>query len=355
MKIEMKGKYLDNFCSNDYLGLSQHTHLKEKAAHYLDRYGSGSTASRLICGSTSVFEHLEKKLALFKGTEDSLIFNSGFQANISVIPALTDKRSIIFSDRLNHNSIIQGVLLARCDIVKYRHNDLNDLSEHLKRAAHSDYSRKVIVTESVFSMDGDISDIQQLVHLAEEHNAILIVDEAHATGVLGEKGSGLCNGQVDLVMGTFGKALGGFGSYIACSAQIKHYLINCCGGFIYTTALPPAVLGAIEGALELVPGMAKERSRLHDNCHKVRASLQKSGWDTINSNSQIIPVVIGTEEETLELSAYLENNGILATAIRPPTVERGKSRIRLTLSAAHSDDQLEHLMSVFNKWKTNQH
>ena len=346
--VQVDGRTMVNFSSNDYLGISKHPELGRRAGEFTEQYGNGSTASRLICGSLDCFTALEQKLAALKQVESVLIFNSGFQANLSIIPALADNSSLVLSDQLNHNSIIQGVTLARCTKQLFDHNDLDHLEHLLKHHQDKGQSRTLIVTESVFSMDGDQADIDRLVELSEAYNAILIVDEAHATGVLGEQGMGLTAGKrVDITIGTFGKALGSFGAYIASSAKIRDYLINCCNGFIYTTALPPAILGAVDAALDVIADMDEVRARLQDNAQLLRHRLQQLGYDTGNSTTQIIPVLLGDEKRTLAMSVKLEQAGFLATAIRPPTVPMGESRIRIALSAAHSREQIEALVEVF--------
>lgn len=348
--VEVDGRTMVNFCSNDYLGISKHPELRDRATAFTRRYGTGSTASRLICGSLDCFESVERKLAELKQVEGILIFNSGFQANVSVIPALADTDSLILSDRLNHNSIIQGIHLARCARQLFDHNDLDHLENLLVDSKNRHYSRKIIVTESVFSMDGDQSDIDRLIYLANEHDAILFVDDAHATGVLGKKGMGLTTGKkVDVTMGTFSKALGSFGAYIACSSTIRDYLVNCCSGFVYTTALPPSTLGAIDAALDIVPAMDEERSMLQGNAEYLRNALQQLGHDTGQSTTQIIPVILGDETSTMAMSQKLETAGFLVTPIRPPTVPEGESRIRIALSAAHTRDQIEALVKVFRR------
>jgi len=350
-EVLVDGRKLLNFCSNDYLGLSRHPLLKERALEFFDRYGAGSTASRLICGSYNCFEDVENKLASLKGVEAALVFNSGFQANSSLLPALTDKDSLILSDHLNHSSIIQGALLSRCRVIPFNHNDVDHLRRILWQNRDVGYSRILIVTESVFSVDGDMSDIDSMIALAEEFQALLIVDEAHATGVLGPRGMGLtCGKGVDLTMGTFGKACGSFGAYVACSKQMRDYLINCCSGFIYTTAMPPSVVGSIDAALELIPQMDEERHELHMNADFLRKSLHKLGFNTGDSASQIIPVIIGNEREALAVSDWLEENGVLATALRPPTVEQGGSRVRLTLTALHRKRDAERVIDIFRRW-----
>lgn len=349
--MEIDGKRRIVFCSNDYLGLSQHPLLKERAAAYVVRYGAGATASRLINGNLPCFIEVEKKLAALKGTEAALIFNSGWQANVSLLPALTDRKSLIISDRLNHNSLINGCLLARCRVIRFRHNDMDHLEKLLDENRNAGFSRIVIATESVFSMDGDEGDIDRLVALSRAFDAILLVDEAHATGVLGPKGMGLtCGKGVDVAMGTFGKALGSFGAYIACSEKVRAYMINNCAGFFFSTGLPPAVLGAVDAALDLVPRMDEARAGLHGRANRLRESLRALGWSTGPSTTQIVPVLVGSDRDALELSAFLEERGILASAIRPPTVPEGESRIRISLSALHTDDHLDQLIDAFQTW-----
>ena len=350
-KVLIDGRPMLNFCSNDYLGLARHPLLKQRSAEFLERYGAGSTASRLICGSYECFDIVEKKLADLKQTECALLFNSGFQANISVLPALAGPDSLILSDQLNHNSIILGALLARCKKIVFKHNDLADLRRLLKENQDKGFDRILIVSESVFSMDGDRSDIDTLEALAEEFQALLVLDEAHASGVMGKEGMGLsCGRNIDLVIGTFGKACGSFGSYIACSEKLRDYLINCCAGFIYSTALPPSVIGSIDASLDLIPGMKKERLELCRKTDFLRSSLKELNYNTGLSTTQIIPLIVGDERETMALSKWFEKNGIIATAIRPPTVSKGQSRIRLTLSTAHSWKDIEKLVNVIKQW-----
>ena len=349
VEVEINGKIMVNFSSNDYLALSRHPELKKRAAEFMKKYGAGSTASRLICGTTSCYGPVEKKLAALKGTEAALILNSGFQANITVLPALTDKKSLILSDELNHNSLIQGAILSRCEKKIFHHNDTFHLEELLKEAEKKDYSRILIVTESVFSMDGDCANLSALAWLSREYGAMLMVDEAHATGVLGKNGMGLCAGEdIDIIMGTFGKAAGSFGAYVAISEKMRDYFINKCTGFVFSTALPPQVIGAIDAALDLMPLMDRERIFLHENADYIRKKFHEMGLDTAGSNTQIIPVITGSEEKTLNLARYLMERGILATPIRPPTVEKGKSRIRLTISSGHTKEHINNLVKAFD-------
>jgi 8-amino-7-oxononanoate synthase len=350
--VEVEGRRMLNFCSNDYLGLSRHPLLEKRAIEYLQKYGSGSTASRLVCGNYDCFEKVEERIAGLTEYESALIFNSGFQANVSLLPALADRDTLILSDRLNHNSIIQGALLSRCHIKRFRHNDMNHLEELLRENRDNGCSRFLVVTESVFSMDGDQSDIDTLVKLNKEYGTVLIVDEAHGTGVLGKRGMGQTSGKdVDIVMGTMGKACGSFGAYIASSAKMREYLINFCYGLIYSTALPPSVIGAMDAALELIPAMDKERHDLLSKATAFRSSLNELGYNTGKSTTQIIPVIIGDEGDALDLSKWLEDNNILTMTFRYPTVAQGESRVRISLSAAHTQEHLERVIDLLKRWR----
>lgn len=344
--VEIDGSSLINFSSNDYLGLAHHPALIEGGITYLNRYGAGVGASRLVCGSYPFFAELEDRLAALKGTEAALIMNSGFQANVALVPALVNRDSLVLTDRLCHNSIIQGVLLSRARHHRFRHNDLDHLRQLLKRHGR-DGERILIITETVFSMDGDRSDLGALIDIARGHQAMLMVDEAHATGVLGAKGMGLaCGKDIDLIMGTFGKGMGSYGAYVACSAEMREYLINFCAGFIYSTALPPAVLGSIDAALTLVPTLDRERAHLQGLAHSLRQGLHQIGLSTGDSTTQIVPVILGGEKETMAMSHWLKENGMLAAAIRPPTVEQGKARLRVALSSQHTKEQVDRLLQA---------
>jgi 8-amino-7-oxononanoate synthase len=341
------GRALLDASSNDYLGLSQHPLVKARAAEWAERHGAGAPASRLVTGTRDITLAVEERLAAFKGCEAALLFNTGFQANATVIPALARvgaDDTVIFSDELNHASIVHGARMAKGRTEIFRHNDLDHLETLLRR--HD--GRKLILTESVFSMDGDRADLAALVQLAERHGAALYVDEAHASGVLGPQGRGLaaaCGG-VDIVMGTLGKAFGAFGAYIAGSRTLIDYLVNRCPGFIYTTALPPAVLGAVDAALDLVPDMDAEREQLARNAQRLREALALRNYDTLGSTTQIIPAVIGSEADALAAARALEDAGVLTVAIRPPTVPAGTSRLRLTLNSSFSEADMQRLLDA---------
>ena len=354
--VARDGRSLINFSGNDYLGLSRHPLLVERSAQWAARWGAGSGASRLVTGSLDLHRAVEEKLARAKGAEAALIFASGWQANASVIPAFLKPfgaLALVFADRLNHASLHHGCAAAGVRQIRYRHNDLDHLEELL--AAHAGQpGKRFIITESVFSMDGDRADVPRLAAIARCHDAFLYLDEAHATGVLGPAGMGLAGlapGGVDLAMGTFSKAMGSFGAYVAGSRTLCDYLLNSSSGFIYSTALPPAVMGAIDAALDVVPGMDAERAVLVAAADNVRMRFNAAGIGTGLSSTQIIPAIAGEADRALALGTALEGEGILATAIRPPTVPAGTSRLRVTLSAAHRAEDIERMTeAVIRNW-----
>ena len=357
-RVRLDGRELIDASSNDYLGLSRRPELIERSREWAARYGTGSGASRLVRGSFEPHARIEARTAELKGTEAALIFASGWQLNASVILALlraakADGPPLAFTDELIHASMHQGLRAAGIRPIRYPHNDLEALDQLLAARA-GEPGRRFILTESVFSMDGDRADVERLAAIADRHEAFLYLDEAHATGVLGPRGMGLAGvapGKVDLIMGTFSKALGSMGGYVAGSRALCDYLTGACSGFVYTTAPPPPVLGAIDAALDLVPTMDAERARLQDMAGTLRAAFAAAGVDSAGSTTQIVPALVGGEAETLALSARLLDAGVLAVAIRPPTVPEGSSRIRFALSAAHSETDLERItLAVASFW-----
>ncbi|GLK42368.1 MULTISPECIES: aminotransferase class I/II-fold pyridoxal phosphate-dependent enzyme [Novosphingobium] len=349
-RIERAGRTMLDFSSNDYLGLARHPLLVERSAEWAARDGSGSGSSRLVTGTSAAHLALEARIAAFKHCEAALIFASGWQANAATIPALLAAIPgvAVFTDRLIHASMHAGIAMAGVRQHRFRHNDLGHL-ETLLADKGADAPARLILTESVFSMDGDRADMVRLADIAQRHDAALFVDEAHATGVLGPEGRGLSAlvpGKVDLVMGTFSKALGGFGAYVAGSRVLIDYLTNAASGFIFTTAPPPAVLGAVDAALDLLPGMDAERAHLAALGDRLRTGLARLGLDHGASSTQIVPAVIGPEDEAMALSARLEATGFLASAIRPPTVPAGTSRLRLALRAGHSEADIDALLAA---------
>lgn len=344
-RLRRGGRVLLDFSSNDYLGLASHPLVGERAAEWAQRFGAGAGASRLVIGTSAELLAVEAKLAAWKRTESALVFASGWQANAAVLAALVAAAPdmLVFTDRLVHASLHTGLAAVRQR--RFRHNDLAHLEELLGAAPPG--VPKLIATESVFSMDGDRADLPRLSAIARAHDAFLYLDEAHATGVLGPAGAGLSAetpGAVDLAMGTFSKAMGGFGAYVAGSRLVCDFLVNRCGGFIFTTAPPPAVVGAIDAALDLAPAMEAERARLARGADRVRLAARTLGYDTGASTTQIVPLIVGSADAALALQAALEERGALAAAIRPPTVPRGSSRVRLALRASHADDDLDWLI-----------
>ena len=344
------GSPLIDFSGNDYLGLARHPELIARAREWTTRYGAGSAASRLVTGTLDAYLEVEQRLAAFKGTEAALVFNAGFQANATVLPALIELmgETLVYADRLNHASLHHGLAAAGVRQQRFRHNDVDHLRELLARDAEKP-GRRLIVTESVFSMDGDCAPLGTIADLAEEFGAFLYVDEAHATGLLGPQGRGLTAahpGRIDVTMGTLGKALGGFGAYVAGSRALIDYLVNRCAGFIYSTALPPSVFGALDAALDLVPTMDAARSRVLGHAKRFREAAQQAGFSTGASDTQIVPLLIGGNDATLGAQEKLEAEGLLAIAIRPPTVPEGEARLRLSFSAAHRDEHVSRLTAA---------
>jgi glycine C-acetyltransferase len=348
----LDGREVINFSSNNYLGIANHPALCEAAKAAIDRYGCGSGASRLISGNMTLHEELESKLAAFKGTEAALVFNSGFQANTGIIPALVGPDDFVFSDALNHASIIDGCRLARAKTVVYEHCDVDQLERALKEAP--DRGRKLIVTESLFSMDGDEASLKEIVELAERYGAMVMVDEAHATGVYEPDGAGLVaklglGDRVMIQMGTLGKALGGFGAYVAGSSSLRELLINRCRSFIFTTSLPPAVMAMAIAAIDLIKREPERRQSLRRNCDALRGGLTGLGFTLGDSRSQILPLLVGEAAACMKLSENLLSRGIFAQGIRPPTVPPGTSRLRLTLMATHTDEHIRRALQAFEE------
>ena len=337
-----------NFSSNNYLGIANHPDLAAAAKEAIDRYGCGSGASRLISGNMTPHEELEAKLAGFKGTEAALVFNSGFQANTGMLSTLAGEGDAIFSDELNHASIIDGCRLSRAKTIVYPHCDLDRLEDGLRAATQ--YRRKLIVTESIFSMDGDEAPLAGIVELAERYSAAVMVDEAHATGLFGATGAGVVaklglGDRVLVQMGTLGKALGGFGAYVAGSAALRELLINRCRSFIFTTSLPPAVMAMAIAAIDLVRREPQRRDALWKNCRRLTTGLRALGFP-VESASPIVPVIIGDAGRCMRFSERLLERGVFAQGIRPPTVPSGTSRLRITLMATHTAEQIDRALET---------
>ena len=352
--LVLDGREVVNFSSNNYLGLANHPALGEAAKAAIDRYGCGSGASRLISGNMTLHEELESKIAEFKGTEAALVFNSGFQLNTGVVSTLVGEGDAVFSDALNHASIVDGCRLSRAKVAVYGHLDMNHLEGELKRSSSA--RRKLIVTESLFSMDGDEAPLADIVGLAQRHGAMVMVDEAHATGVYEPNGAGLVaklglGEGVFVQMGTLGKALGGFGAYIAGSKALRDLLINRCRSFIFTTSLPPAVMAMAIAAIDLIRTEPERRQALANNSERLRAGLRRLGYTLGGSGRQILPLMVGDANRCMELSQRLLERGVFAHGIRPPTVPPGTSRLRITLMATHTQHQLAQALEIFKAAK----
>jgi glycine C-acetyltransferase/8-amino-7-oxononanoate synthase len=330
-------------CSNNYLGLADHPRVREAAAEAAMRWGVGAGASRLISGTMTIHRRLEERLAAFERTRACLLFGSGYLANIGVIGALAGRGDVVFSDELNHASIVDGCRLSRAEVVVYRHLDVEHLHwclvHHTGRGGQD--TRRVIVTDSVFSMDGDIAPLREIVELAQAARARVVVDEAHATGTLGPEGRGALaedglEGEVDVLVGTLGKALGSYGAYVCADEQMVRYLLNSARPFIFSTApSPPAVAGAL-AALELLVERPHRVERLHCNARALRRALAQEGFAVAESEMHIVPLVVGGAGDALRLCAEAIENGVFAQAIRPPTVAEGTSRLRLAAMASHT-------------------
>jgi 8-amino-7-oxononanoate synthase len=342
-RIRVDGKEYVNFSSNDYLGLSTHGALAAAAREALEKAAS-SSASRLMTGTTRLHRELEEKTARFKGKPAALVFNSGYQANVGIISALCGKEDVIFSDRLNHASIVDGIRLSGAKLFRFHHNDTGHLEELLRRE-RGNSREAMIITETVFSMDGDFAPLEKIAEFKKKYGCLLMVDEAHATGVFGKNGSGLAEEtgtteDIDIIMGTFSKALGSFGSYVATSNEIRDYLVNTCRSFIYSTALPPAVIAADLASLDVVESEPQRRRTLLENAGYLRASLKEKGFD-VKGDSQILPIILGDNEKALKASRFLNEKGYWAVPVRPPTVPQGEARLRISLTFDHKKGILD--------------
>ncbi len=348
--LEYGGRRYINFASNDYLGLAKDKRLIKQSVIYAKEYGVGSGASSLITGYSSFTEKLEKKIAKWQQKESALIFQSGFQANCSIIAALLDMRilreePIVFVDKKIHASIHFGLRAAKVRPHYYDNCNMEHLNLLLDQYKN-DLRPKFIITESLFSMDGNTIDVDRIKELKKQYDCFLICDEAHSAGLFGENGSGIACDVADCVIGTFSKALGVFGAYVACDESLRQYLINCSVGFIYSTSLPPQVLGPINEAIDLIHELQKDRDLLHRNAKELREAIKSYGFDIGLSNSHIIPVIVGKEEAAQELEAKLKSFGIWCSALRTPTVPKGASRIRISLSRFHTQEDIEALLAA---------
>jgi glycine C-acetyltransferase len=356
-RVWMNGKEVVNLSSNNYLGLANHPKVLAAAKESLDRWGVGAGAVRWIGGTMSIHRELEERLARFKHTEAVLVFTGGFTANAGTIPAVTTDKDVIISDELNHASIIDGVRLSAAKYKKsegyvYPHKDMESLEAILSRT--QSFEKRLIITDGVFSMDGDIAPLPEIVNLAEQYNAIVMVDDAHASGVLGKNGAGTAShfdlyGRVDIQLGTLSKALGVIGGYIAGSAGLKDWLINRGRPYLFSTAHPPMVAAALIAALEIMETDPEPMTRLWDNTRWWKNRLAEEGFDTMGSETPITPVFVGDEGEAQKMERALWDEGVYALSISYPTVARGKARIRTMPSAAHTQEDLDFALQAFRK------
>src|SRR5512146_2472676 len=340
-EIVIGGEKRLNFSSNNYLGLANHPAVVSALIETAGRYGVGSGASRLICGHMDVHAELEDAVARMKGTEAALSFSSGYLANLGILSTLAGPGATIFSDELNHASIVDGCRLARARVEVYRHGDAGHLSDLL---AASRAKRKIVVTDGVFSMDGDVAPLPDLVEVKDRQGAILVVDDAHATGVLPPCGRGSADrfglsGRVEIQMGTFSKALGTYGAYLCASREVVDYFINKCRPFIFTTGLPPAIAGATLKSLEIVARRPERLAALWANAALFRDEMAARGR-AVASETAIVPIVVGGDRDTMDASAALFDRGVFVHGIRPPTVPEGTGRLRLTLMATHTPEMV---------------
>lgn len=343
-----------DFSSNDYLGLSQNTDVKKAAAASALAQGAGSGASRLISGNLEIHTRLEKKLASFKGEQAALTFSSGFLANLGVLTSILNEKDIVILDRLNHASLVDAARLSRAKLWVYPHRDISALERILQRS--KGFRRKLVATDAYFSMDGDVAPLDKLLKICEKYGAILMIDEAHSTGVYGKTGTGLTEvfglkGKVPIVMGTLSKALGSSGGYVAGGRLLKEILINRARSFIYTTAPVPAASAAALKSLEIIE---KKPAMIADFWKKIKSFREKilsEGFDLMDSEGPVVPVLIGDPAKALKMQEFLSQEGIFVPAIRPPTVPKKTDRLRISLRATHTAQELSHLVSALKKAK----
>lgn len=352
--VSIDGREVILFSSNNYLGLADHPEIIKAQIEAIKDFGAGSCASRLISGNMVLHERLERRIAAFKNTDSAIVFSTGYMANVGTISAIAEKGDLVICDRLNHASIIDGVRLSGAMLRTYPHNNLERLNDILEK--EDSYRRRFIITDGVFSMDGDIASLPQLIEISKRHKVSLMLDDAHGTGVLGKNGKGTCehfgiDSGIDIHMGTFSKAFGSLGGYIAGSRTLVEYIRNKARAFIYSTALPPAIVGGCIKAIEIVEREGGLRDRLWQNIKKLHKGLLDLGFDIMESQSQIIPVYTGDIISTMKASGFLFKNNIFAPGIRPPTVVKNRCRIRLSLMATHSDKHIDSLIDSFRRLK----
>ncbi|MGR6872750.1 8-amino-7-oxononanoate synthase [Pseudomonas sp. HK3] len=349
--MQIDGAEYLTFCSNDYLGLANHPALVAAFKQAANEFGVGSGAAHLVNGHSYYHQQLEEALAEFTGRESALLFSTGYMANLGVITALLDKQDGVFEDKWNHASLLDAGLLSGARFQRYLHNDVANLTARLAR---SEARRKLIVTDGVFSMDGDDANLQALSTTAKQHDAWIMVDDAHGLGVLGKTGAGICEAQqqdqnnVQILMGTLGKGMGTAGAFVAGSKELTEYLTNFSRPYIYTTAMPAAIAAATLASINIVKNEPQRREHLHNLIQQFKLGAQQLGLNVMPSDTAIQPILIGDAQRALYLSEQLRQQGIMVTAIRPPTVPPGTARLRITLSASHSIEHVETLLDALS-------
>jgi 8-amino-7-oxononanoate synthase len=347
--VMVDGKSQHNFCSNDYLGLAGHPDIAKALQQGADQYGTGSGASHLISGHSQAHEQLEQELAEFTGRPRALLFSTGYMANMGVISALLGRRDLVLQDRLNHASLLDGGLLSRADLQRYKHANTDDLAARLRA---SNAERKLVVTDGVFSMDGDLPPLEAMATVTNQHQGWLMVDDAHGFGVLGKNGGGLIEAldlsidQVPILVGTLGKAFGTFGAFVAGSEALIETLIQFSRSYIYTTALPPAVAVASSASLKILQAESWRREKLVSLVSRFRLGAEQIGLDLMDSQTPIQPVQINNDQRVMEINQQLRAKGFMVGAIRPPTVPKGSGRLRICLSATHTEEQIDQLLEA---------
>jgi len=341
-RVVLDGTPVLLLCSNNYLGLADHPRVREAAADAAMRWGAGTGASRLVSGNMTLHRRLEERLAAFKGTQSAVLFGSGYLANLGVIPALARRGEIVFADELNHASTADGCRLAGAEVFAYRHGDVEHLAWGLRNA---DGRGALIATDGVFSMDGDVAPLEEIVELARRHDVRVMVDDAHGDGTLGPGGRGTIaeaglDGEVDVIVGTLGKAFGSYGAYVACDDPMARYLVNSARTLMFSTGLPPAAVAAAMAALELLAEQPRRVERLADNAAALREELAREGFDVSGPETQIVPLIVGDAGLALRICEAALEQGVFAQAIRPPAVPEGTSRLRLAVMASHTKDEL---------------
>jgi len=351
-EVVMNGKKFLLFSSNNYLGLATDSRLKKKATEGISKYGTGAGGSRLTTGNFDIHEQLESEIADFKKTEAAIVFSSGYLANVGVISSVVKTGDTIFSDAWNHASIIDGCRLSKAKTIVYEHADMADLERKL-RQSYGD-GKKLIVTDGVFSMDGDIAPLPKIVELAKEYKAYIMIDDAHATGVLGNDGCGTADyfglkEEIDFTVGTLSKAIGAEGGFVSTSSIAKNYLLNNARSFIFQTALSPSAIEAAREGISIIQNEPERRKQLLKNAQYLRLKLEESGFVIKEGETPIISLIIGGSHEAMQFSAKLMDEGVFIPAIRPPTVPKGSSRLRITVMATHTIEQLDMVISKIKK------